>query len=68
MHVMGKFYLLALSEEAESVGESAVAAAVHPVFVRGAVCCRDIYFIFNVSLFYLVLPSFIRVSAGFKVR
>ena len=39
VHFMGKFYLLALSEEAESLGESAVAAAVHPVFVRGAWCC-----------------------------
>ena len=39
VHFICKSYLLAISEEAESLGESAVAAAVHPVFVRGAWCC-----------------------------
>ena len=35
VHFICKFYLLALSQEAVSVGQPAVAAAVHPVFVRG---------------------------------
>ena len=35
VHFICKFYLLALSQEAVSVGQPAVAAAVHPVFVCG---------------------------------
>ena len=53
VHFICKFYLLALSEEAVSVREPAVAAAVHPVFVCGVswgmMLLRCFVFIFSFS-------------------
>ena len=61
VHFICKFYLLALSEEAVSVREPAVAAAVHPVFVCGVSwgmmllrCFFPIFFIFLQYILFLV--------------
>ena len=58
VHFICKFYLLALSEEAVSVREPAVAAAVHPVFVCGVSWGMMLLRCFSDFFHFLTVHSF----------